>query len=227
MDLRQHFLSRTTPYTALKAATQEKRSLKDHIDHSIDKSMDNLNLLRSHLDRNRVIEWAKEIHRSRKILIVGVDLAASLAYHFAYGLSALGFDAESPVGSEGILQHKVKALSNKDLLVAISFGQCLRVTVEALLRANKLGVPTFGITDSDSTPIARHSRSHMVAATASPSFINSYAAPSVLINTILVACALINPKRSLHQLRVTSKEYLSGQRWYEPKRSNADSDDHQ
>src|SRR5216110_254832 len=36
-DLRQHFVSRITPYTALKAATQEKRSVADHIDHSLDK----------------------------------------------------------------------------------------------------------------------------------------------------------------------------------------------
>lgn len=225
MDLRQHFLSRTSPYVALKAATQEKRSIKDHIDHSIDKALDNLNLLRSHLDRNQVIDWARQIHRSRKILIVGVDLAASLAYHFAYGLSSLGLDAEAPIGSEGSLQHKVKVLTKKDLLIAISFGQCLRVTVEALLRADKLGVKTFGITDSDSTPIARYSSSHLIASTASPSFINSYAAPGVVINTILVACAHVKPKRSLHQLRATNKEYLSGPRWYtEPKRSNSDSE---
>jgi DNA-binding MurR/RpiR family transcriptional regulator len=224
-DLRQHFISRTSPYVALKAATREKRSIKDHIDHSIDKALDNLNLLRSQLDRNQVIQWAKQIHRSRKIMIVGVDLAASLAYHLAYGLSSLGIDAEAPVGSEGSLQHKVKVLTKKDLLVAISFGQCLRVTVEALLRANKLGVKTFGITDSDSTPIARYSANYLLASTASPSFINSYAAPSVIINTILVACAHVNPKRSLNQLRATNKEYLSGPRWYyEPKRLNSDSD---
>src|ERR1041384_6649748 len=110
VDLRQHFVTRITPYTVLKAATQEKRSVVDHIDHSLDKALDNLNALNSELDRNRVIELAKLIHRSRRVLIVGADLAASLAYHLAYGLGALGFDAEAPVGSEGNLQHKVKLL---------------------------------------------------------------------------------------------------------------------
>ena len=218
VDLRQHFVTRITPYTVLKAATQEKRSVVDHIDHSLEKALDNLNALNSELDRNRVIELARSIHRSRRILIVGADLAASLAYHLAYGLGALGFDAEAPVGSEGNLRHKVKVLTTKDLLIAISFGQCLRVTVEAAQHAGKLGVATFGFTDSNTTAIARYCDAHLVAATASPSFPISYVAPMALVNTIHVACAHLNPKRSLTQLKPTDKEYLSGPRWYrEPK----------
>lgn len=213
-DLRQHFMTRITPYTVLKAATSERRSVADHADHSLDKALDNLNLLRSNLDRDRVVDLARLIHRSRRVLVVGVDFAASLAYYFAYGLVTLGFDAEAPAGSEGNLQHKVKLLTSKDLLIGISFGQCIRVTVEAVLRAAKQGVTTFGITDSDTTPIARHSQQYLIAAVVSPSFLNSYVAPMALINAIHVACAHLDPKRSLTQLKPTDKEYLSGARWY-------------
>src|SRR5436190_20367893 len=97
-DLRQHFVSRITPYTVLKAATREKRSVADHIDHALEKALDNINTLKSELDRERIIELAKLIKRSRRILVVGLDFAASLAFYLAYGLSALGFDAEAPLG---------------------------------------------------------------------------------------------------------------------------------
>lgn len=220
-DLRQHFVARITPYAALKAATREKRSVADHIDHALDKALDNLNILKSDLDRQRLIELAKLIKRSRRVLVVGLDFAASLAYYLAYGLSALGFDAGAPVGSTGNLQYKVEVLTSKDLLVAISFGQCLRDTVESVLRAKKQGVPTFGITDSDTTPIARYCDAHLVALVASPSFLNSYVAPMAAINAIHVACAHIDPRRSLTRLRPTDKEYASGPRWYrDPKGSN-------
>ena len=219
-DLRQHMMTRITPYTVLKAATQESGSVADHVDHSLDKASDNLNLLRANLNRERVVELAKLIHRSRRVLIVGVDFAASLAYYFAYGLVTLGFDAEAPLGSEGNLQGKVKLLGSKDLLFAISFGQCIRVTVEAVLRARNQGVRTFGITDSETTPIARHCERYLIAGVFSPSFLNSYVAPMALINAIHVACAHLDPKRSLTQLKPTDKEYLSGARWYrEPKAS--------
>jgi DNA-binding MurR/RpiR family transcriptional regulator len=221
VDLRQHFLTRVTAYTALKAATEGKQSINDIIDHSIDKSFENLNTLRSELDRNRVVEVAKLIHQSKKILVVGADLASSLSYHLAYGLNAVGIDAEAPPGSEGILQHKVKVLKKNDLLIAISFGQCLRVVVEAVLRAKKNGVATFGITDGTTTPIARYCDSYLISTTVSPSWINSYAAPMTLLNAILIACAHLDPKRSLIQLKLTNKEYSSGLRWYrEPKTSS-------
>src|SRR5207253_10913131 len=144
-DLRQHFVARITPYTALKAATREKRSVADHIDHSLDKAIDNLNILKSDLDRKRVIELAKLIKRSRHILVVGLDFAASLSYYLAYGLLALGFDAEAPMRSSGSLQYKVEMLTTKDVLVVISFVQCLRDTVESVLRAKKQGQPTLAI----------------------------------------------------------------------------------
>ena len=222
-DLRQHFVARITPYAALKAATREKRSVSDHIDHALDKALDNLNTLRTDLDSQHILKLAKLIKRSRRVVVVGLDFAASLAYYLAYGLSALGVDAEAPVGTAGSLQHKVKAMTSKDVLVAISFGQCLRDTVEAVLQAKKQGIPTFGITDSDTTPIARYCDDHLVALVVSPSFLNSYVAPMAAITAIHVACAHIDPKSSLTRLRPTDREYASGPRWYrEPKGSNGD-----
>ena len=222
-DLRQHFVTRITPYAVLKAATREKASVADHIDHALEKSLENTNVLKQELDRQGLIELAKLIKRSRRVLVVGLDFASSLASYLAYGLSALGFDAEAPAGSTGALQYKVKVLTPKDVLVAISFGQCLRDTVDSVLRARKQGVPTFGITDSDTSPLARYCDTHLVASVVSPSFLNSYVAPTAAINAIHVACSHIDPKRALTRLRPTDREYASGSRWYrEPKGSNGD-----
>jgi len=208
----------------LRAATQEKRSVADHIDHALEKALDNINTLKSNLDSQRIIELAKLIQHSRRTLVIGLDFAASLAVYLAYGLSALGFDAEAPTGSTGTIQHKVKVLTPKDVLVAISFGQCLRDTVEAVLSARKQGVPTFGITDSDTTPIARYCDHHIVASVVSPSFLNSYVAPSAAVNAIHVACSHVDPKRALTRLRPTDKEYASGSRWFRtPKGSDGNS----
>ncbi|HEX5873014.1 MAG TPA: MurR/RpiR family transcriptional regulator [Pyrinomonadaceae bacterium] len=220
-DLRHHFVARITPYTVLKEATRERRSVADHVDQALDKALDNLNILKTNLDKEKVIELARTIKRSRHVLVVGLDFASSLSYYLAYGLLALGFDAEAPIGSSGNLQYKVEVLTQKDVLIAISFGQCLRDTVEAVLRARKQGVPTFGITDSNTSPIARHCDAHLIAPVVSPSFLNSYVAPMAAISAVHVACAHIDPNRSLSRLRPTDREYASGHRWYrEPKGSN-------
>jgi DNA-binding MurR/RpiR family transcriptional regulator len=225
-DLRQHFVDHITPYTVLKAATQQKRSVTDQLRHCLERDAESLSVLRSSLDADRAVELAKQIHRAKRILVVGVDLAASLAWFLAYGLTPLGFDAEAPVGSTGNLQHKIDLLTRKDLLVAISFGRCLRETVEALQRARARGVPTFGITDSSTTPIAIYSDDYLIASTSSPSFTGSYVAPIALVNTIIVACAHLQPRRALAMLGRTEEDYRTGGRWYQEPVRRVRSDGH-
>lgn len=220
-DLRQHFLMRITPYTVMRATAQEKRSLSDHIQHSLDRDLENLSNLKTRLDTRQVEELARRIHRAQRILVVGVDFAASLAWSLAYGLTVLGFNAEAPVGSAGNLQHKVAQLTEKDLLIAISFGRCLRETVEAVHQARELGAPTVGITDSDTTPLARYCDAHLMASVTSSSASGSYVAPVALLNAIIVACAHLDPQRALARLRPSEEEYKSGARWYQEPRRNS------
>src|SRR5437016_3389350 len=181
-DLRAHFVSRITPYTLMKSAAREKRSISDHVEHSLEIDLNNLQALRASLHADQVIQLAKRLHRARRIMVVGVDFAASLSHLLAYGLTTLGYDAEAPLGSAGNLQQKVNLLGRKDLLIAISFGRCLQATVDAVLRARTNGVPTFGITDTEKTPIARFCDSFWLASIANPSFHGSYVAPIAAID---------------------------------------------
>lgn len=220
-DLRRHFVERITPYQIMQAAARQQRSLTDHIQLSLDQDQKNLATLRSWLDVSKLNALAERIHRARRIAVVGVDLAASLASFLAYGLMPLGFDAEALTGSEGQLHHKIRLLGSKDLVIAISFGRCLRVTVEAVQQAHERSVPTFAITDSDTTPLARYADEYLLAPITSSLFTGSYVAPMGLLNSILVACAHIKPRRSLARLRQTEEEYRTGSRWYqEPRRRN-------
>jgi DNA-binding MurR/RpiR family transcriptional regulator len=215
-DLRSHFVTRITPYTILKAASREKRTLADRIRHSMEMDSRNLQHLQSTFDTGKIISLGRHINRARRILVIGVDLAASLSGHLAYGLMSLGFAAEAPVGSTGNVQRRVRTLTAKDLLIAISFGQCLRETVEAAIHAKEQGVPTFGITDSERTPIARICDQCCLASVASPSFGGSYVAPMSVLGTILVACAHTQTSRSLEMLKRSEEEDRSDRRWYRP-----------
>ncbi|MFN7997757.1 MAG: MurR/RpiR family transcriptional regulator [Bryobacteraceae bacterium] len=213
-DLRRHFVMRITPYELARSAAKHKASAADQVLQQIEKDAENLQLLLQNLDVTRLLELARAIHSARRILVVGVDLAASLSGFLAYGLTVLGFDADAPVGSSGNLLHKVRGLDSKDLLIAISFRRCLRETVESVQRARKRGVPTFGITDSDSSPIATACHDHLLALISSPVFTGSYVAPISLLNAILGACTQIRPQRMLARLRAGDRDYMASPRWY-------------
>jgi DNA-binding MurR/RpiR family transcriptional regulator len=214
-DLRAHFVTRITPYMVLKAASKDKKTVGDRLRHNLDLDMRNLQALQSTIDTRKVIALSKKVKAASRILVVGIDLAASLSWYLAYGLMTLGFAAEAPVGSTGNVQRRVRTLTRKDLLIAISFGQCLRDTVEAAQRAKKLGVPTFGITDFETTPIARVCGESFVASTSSGAFGGSYVAPLALMGAILVACAHTQTSRSLQLLRRSEEEDRTDHRWFD------------
>ncbi len=213
-DLRAHFVLNITPYTMMKAATREQRSIASHVQHSLEMDANNVAALRDSLDPDRVVQLARQIARSRHIVVIGLDLAATLSYLLSYTLVTLGFHAEAPIGSTGTVQQKINLLGRKDLVVAISFGRCLRETVNAARRARAAGVPTFGITDTDRSPIARYCDSFWTAPIANPAFNGSYVAPLAALNALLVACAHIRPKRTLALLKQKQQELVSGTRWF-------------
>jgi len=213
-DLRTHFVTHITPYAVLKAASKEKRTVADRIGHNIELDLRNLQALQSTVDSDRITALSKRVKRARRILVVGIDLAAALSWYLAYGLMTLGFAAEAPAGSSGNVQRRVRTLSSRDLLIAISFGQCLRDTVEAAQRAKRQGVPTFGITDSETSPIARVCNESCFASVASPSFVGSYVAPFSLLGAILTACAHTQTARALELLRRSEEEDRADHRWY-------------
>lgn len=213
-DLRTHFVLNITPYTVMKAAAREHRSIASHVQHSLQMDVTNLNALCESLDVDRVVQLARQIGRSRHIVVVGIDLAATLAYLLSYALVSLGFHAECPVGSTGSVQQKINLLGSKDLVIAITFGRCLRETVNAAQRARARGIPTFGITDSDRSPIARYCDSFWTAPIANPAFNGSYVAPVAAVNALLVACAHIKPQRTLALLKQKEEELSTGTRWF-------------
>src|SRR6266853_1175868 len=102
----------------------------------------------------------------------------------------------------------------QDPRIAISFGRCLQDTVDSVIRAHDNGVATFGLTDSEKSPIARFADGCWVTSIASPSFHGSYVAVVSAINALLLACSQLHPQRFLTVLRRKEQEFRS--RWYTP-----------
>ena len=147
--------------------------------------------------------------------MIGADLAFSLAWFLAYGLCRWASTRRRRRQHGYAPSQGAPPDRQATSWSAISFGRCLRKTVEAVVQARERGVTTVGLTDSDTTPIARHCDTYLLASIASSNFTGSYVASMAMLNAVLVACAQIKPKRSLVLLRQSEKEYLSGPRWYE------------
>ena len=215
-DLRSHFVTHITAYRTMKSATREKRSVEGHVQKSLEMDRANFDALRESVPPERVVELARKLIKARQIVVVGVDLAYSPAWFLAYNLSWLGLHAEVPVGSSGNVHHRVRGLGAGDIVVAISFGRCLRDTVEAARVARERRAWTFGITDASNSPIALVCHDHWVISVTSPSFNGSYVAVLGALNALQVACAHVRSRRSLQRLREIDRDEAAAGRWYMP-----------
>jgi DNA-binding MurR/RpiR family transcriptional regulator len=213
-DLRRHFVRSVTPASILRDAARGRGTAADHVRRSLESDAAGVRALAEALPARDVVEAARQIRAARRVMVVGVDLAASLAEFLAYGLSVLGIDATAPAGSSGHLLHRGHLLGRRDLLVAISFGRCLRQTVTALLRARKAGVPTLAVTDSPASPLAQSARRALLCSVESPAVTGSYAAPMAVLNAVLVACGRLGLRRSLRALDEKERDDRAALRWY-------------
>ena len=215
-DLRSHFVTRITPYRLMRSATEEGCSVEGHIRNSLQMDRANFETLCENIPPQHIIELARRLDKAQEIVVVGADLAYSLAWFLAYGLSWLGLRAEAPVASAGNLYHRVRTLGSQDILIAMTFGRCLRATVEAARIARSLGAWTFGITDAHDSAIAKTCNDHWVISVTNPTFNGSYVAPMAALNALQVAYAHTKSKRALERLKQMDNEEEVTGRWYAP-----------
>jgi DNA-binding MurR/RpiR family transcriptional regulator len=156
-------------------------------------------------------EYARpNLNSSRSRLIRDILENAEDTYFLSARALAKRYDIDKAtvVRSIQILGYKKYAEFAADLRRAMlaSYGGC----IAAFPRQR---VPTFGITDSDKTPIARFCDSCWIASIANPSFHGSYVAPVAAIDALFVACGTRN-RNSLAALQ--QKDEDSRSRWYSP-----------
>lgn len=214
----QRFLHEVSIATAtsldfMQTGTPNGTSSSEKMTASLDRDFRNLTELRNSINLKQVDALARRIHASRRILILGGDMAASLVAYLEHGMTLLGLPVISAT-TAGRIVSVVRTVDRRDMVIAISFGRGLRQTVEGLREARSQGAYTVGMTDTSISPIARFSNECLHVPAGTVSFVDSYVAPMALINALLVACTNYNRHHTLGLLKRASHEQRTGFRWF-------------
>jgi DNA-binding MurR/RpiR family transcriptional regulator len=204
--------------TMLELMESTRRGRSGYISHlqtTCDQDITNLKQLRQVTDFKGLRTIARRLHSARKIAIIGSDGATALVFFLGYTLQILGLAATTAT-TAGQVINNLRTFGPKDVVVGISFGRGLRLTVEGLKQAQEKGTYCVGITDTHFSPVAQHSDYGFLASTESPSYAGSYVAPMAILNLIVVACADYKRARTLAFLKDSDKEHRTGYRWYSP-----------
>jgi RpiR family carbohydrate utilization transcriptional regulator len=211
--LHEASIAYATSLDTMKASGTGKTGAENVARASIDQDLKNLSALRSSVELEQIAAIAARVHSSKRILIFGGDAATSLVVFLDYSLTLLGLPVFAGTG-HGRIGHLARTVTNKDVVFAISFRRGLRMTVEGLERARENGGYCVGIADTLLSPLARIADVCFIASAETPSFGVSYAAPMVLLNALMAACANVRRSQTLKLLREVDAEQRSGSRWY-------------
>jgi DNA-binding MurR/RpiR family transcriptional regulator len=143
----------------------------------------------------------EEVQSAKRIFVVGLRGAHAPALTLSTYLRFLAKEVHLLVPGHGELWDTLQGLGNKDLVVGISFPRYTRLTVEILEHARGKGARVGAITDSPLSPLSRHAHWVLTAHCQLDSFIESFTAATSLINALLTAISIQNPKKTLRVLR--------------------------
>jgi DNA-binding MurR/RpiR family transcriptional regulator len=180
---------------------------------SLFRDLKNLQALKNSLDVQRFQPLSKRVYGARRIVILGGDLASVVADYLGYHLNLLGL----PVwvaSTTGSITHSVRPLTDRDLLIAVSFRRGIRQTIEGSEQARAKGVYCMGITDTYLSPLARSCQETFLVSIESVYFGVSYIAPIALCNAMLTAIGEFRHSRTMAIVHELDEEQRKGSRWY-------------
>jgi RpiR family transcriptional regulator, carbohydrate utilization regulator len=211
--LHQLSVAQTTALDQMQATRREKATFASRVQETLETVSTNLRRFANSVEMERLEKLAARFYKARRIIIVGGDLAESLALFLHYILVLLEFEAIAAT-RPGQVTHVIRSTNRKDLVVAISFRRGLRQTVEGALQAKANGSYVVGITDTSVSRLARISDETFIVPIDTPPFGPSYAAAMALLDVILSAVANYRTSRTLAILKEAEKEQRQGFRWY-------------
>jgi len=211
--LHQLSIAHTTALDQMRSTKKQNTSFASRIQETLEAATKNLEGLVNSLDSSKLQDLAARFYKAKRIIILGGDLAQSLASFLHYQLNLLGFHAISATDAGHII-HLMRGTTKDDLVVAISFRRGLRQTVEGLIEAKANGCYTVGITDTSISRIARVSDESLIVSIDAPPFGPSYVAAMALLDAILSAIANHRRLRTVAILKEAEKEQRTGYRWY-------------
>lgn len=126
------------------------------------------------------------IINAEKIYIIAYRSAVSLGSFLEFYLDLVLQNTEMVRQADGI-SEQLLGITDRDLVIGIGFARYTKRTVEAMKYVQDKGAVTMCLTDHLLSPLIPYSNIRLTAANDINSFINSFAAPISIVNSLITA----------------------------------------
>ena len=198
---RESIQNRLSTVTRLEHTVDQVRQMGDVVVKVLQEDIQNLSNTLRDLPVEVFEQAVADMMTAKRVLVVGLRGAHAPALTLATYLRFLGKQAQLLAPGHGELWDILQGLGKTDLVVGISFPRYTRVTLEIVEYARKKRARVGAITDSPLSPLAGHAHWVLTARCQLDSFIESFTAATSLVNALLTAMSIQDPKKTLRILR--------------------------
>ncbi len=186
-NLREMLKSRLTSVQRMETA--RKSDGVSYIDYALTADADMIKKTLEKVSREAFSGSVEAINSARKIYILGVRSAASIAGFAALYMGFLYDVVLIDTSSTSEMFEQMLRIDGNDLLIAFSFPRYSSRTVNAIKFARSRGAKIISITDSEMSPIASLATYLLLAESSMVSFVDSLTAPLSLVTALIAASA--------------------------------------
>lgn len=143
------------------------------------------------LDTHNFDEAVQKIIHARRIYILGVRSAASLASFLQFYFNHIFNDVHLiNTTSTSEMFEQLLRITDKDVLIPLSFPRYSTRTLKAAQYARNKGADVIAVTDCAASPLATVANISLLARSDMASFVDSLVAPMSVLNALVVAVGL-------------------------------------
>ena len=183
-DLQNSVQKQLTTTERLKMSSEVYEGKEQVIYDIFQDDIDNIKSTMEKLDIDAFSRAANLILQGEKVYISANRSAASLGVFLQYYLNIILGNTEL-LGSIESFSDRLYQLSEKDVVIGISFARYSVGTINMVKFAKEQGATTIVITDNLKSPLIPYADIYLTASSQMPSFLDSFAAPFSLINALL------------------------------------------
>ncbi len=164
---------------------------------AVRRDVENLALLARRMDVEAVHALAEAIATARHTLVVAVGSYSAIGVALAHNAELAGYDVTLAAGyGGGGPANAVAAMTDQDVLVAISFWRLNQASVVAAEEASARGARVFAVTDAAGPVLTRAAERVLLVPAEGAAFFPSLTAGLALAQAIVTELAVIDPART-------------------------------
>ena len=214
-ELRNLFRDKLTTVSRLQKAAQKETSEENVLVKVFQQDIENITETMKQVSVDDFRQFVKALNSAKRIVIIGLRSAHSLAVLMGVALEFLQRDVWIITPGIGDMWDRLLGLRKDDVVVGICFPRYTKETVEVLRFAHENGIKTLAITDSPISPLAKYAQCVLPARCKMDSFIESFTAAMSLINAIVTAAGVYRKDATMNSLNKLEKFWKNRRIYYE------------